>query len=160
MPIVLTCFMFSGHTNVYQRDRVLMGLETVEAPFSNTLGNLKKKRFLNIKIDIVLEGSFVADIFLASVIHWQNEPQSIAGVPNLGYICLSQGVHFRLGIQGKTILFIFKYSKYKSSIKKEWIFVVLLSLFIITNLGVHAHLSKFSRGTWPQKGWEPLIYCL
>jgi len=61
--------MFSGHTNVYQRDRVLMGLETVEAPFSNTLGNLKKKRFLNIKIDIVLEGSFVADIFLASVIH-------------------------------------------------------------------------------------------
>jgi len=43
--------------------------------------------------------------------------KSIARVPNLGYmysqgyICLSQGVHFRLGIQGKTILFIFKYAK-------------------------------------------------
>jgi len=44
----------------------------------------------------------------------------------------------------------------KVILKIQWIFVVLLSLFVITTLGVHAHLSKCSRGTWPQKVWEPL----
>jgi len=24
--------------------------------------------------------------------------------------------------------------------------------------GVHAHLSKCWRGTWSEKGWEPLVY--
>jgi len=28
---------------------------------------------------------------------------SITGVPNLGYICLSEGVHLRLAIEGKII---------------------------------------------------------
>jgi len=26
-----------------------------------------------------------------------------------------------------------------------------------TVLGVHAHLSKCWRGTWSEKGWEPLV---
>ena len=29
---------------------------------------------------------------------------STSGVPNLGYICLSEAVHLRLGIEGKTYL--------------------------------------------------------
>jgi len=40
----------------------------------------------------------------------------------------------------------------------DQIFVILLSLFVKKNLGVHVRLSKCSRGTWSEKGWEPLLY--
>jgi len=35
-----------------------------------------------------------------------------------------------------------KLSKFKSFTKIQWIFGILLSLFVIKFLGVHAHLSK------------------
>jgi len=34
----------------------------------------------------------------------------------------------------------------------------MIKYFVIRNLWVHAHLLKCSRGTWLEKGWEPLIY--
>ena len=58
--------------------------------------------------------------------------------------------------KGKIYYLFSNIQKYKVLLKTQWIFDVLLSLFIITNLGVHAHLSKCSRGTWPEKGWESL----
>jgi len=34
-------------------------------------------------------------------------------------------------------------------------------MFICQNIeGVHAHLSECERGTWSEKGWEPLCYCM
>jgi len=38
----------------------------------------------------------------------------------------------------------------------KYIFVIFLNLFVIRNLGEHAHLSKCLRGTWPEKVWEHL----
>ena len=60
------------------------------------------------------------------------------GIPNLECICLSEGVHLRLGIQGKNI-FIYIFSKYY---RIRWIFVILLGHFAATNFRVHTHLSK------------------
>jgi len=105
-----------------------------------------------------------------------------AGVPNLRYICLSEGVHLRLAVGGQNIFMyylfrniyayifettnqlwdiktetIFILQTSKSSIKNSVDFCYFLSSFVIRNSWVHAHLSKFWRYTWSEKGWEPLV---
>ena len=43
-----------------------------------------------------------------------------------------------------------------SSLEIQWIFAILLSLFVIRNFRVQPHLANCWRGTWSEKGWEPL----
>jgi len=53
-----------------------------------------------------------------------------SGVPNLGYICLSEGVHLKLDIQAKNILMYYLFPNIlnvKVLLKIQWIFVILLS---------------------------------
>jgi len=99
-----------------------------------------------------------------------------AGVPNLVYmypcgcICLSEGVHLWLEMEGKyIIIFLFaniytcisEYNLYtcknlKVLLKIQWISLFSSAFLSQEILGVHAHLLKCWRGTLLKKGWEPL----
>jgi len=41
--------------------------------------------------------------FMTEKLHFALSSESNTGVPNLGYICLSEGVHLRLAIEEKNI---------------------------------------------------------
>ena len=59
-----------------------------------------------------------------------------AVVPNL---CLSEGVHLRLAIEGKIHLYIIYFQIFwilEFLLKMQWIFVILRNLFVITNFRV------------------------
>jgi len=66
------------------------------------------------------------------------ENGSKPGVPNLGYICLSEGVHLRLGIERKNVLIYYLFPNiltYKSSIKNsvDLLFYSAFLVFVIRN---------------------------
>ena len=64
--------------------------------------------------------------------------QSSSGVPNLGYICLSKGVHLlynrnKLPLWQRNGVYLHISEKLKVFLKIQCIFVILLSLFAIRN---------------------------
>jgi len=63
-----------------------------------------------------------------------------------------------LTLRHKNGVYLYGFKKLKLILKFQWIFNILLSLFVIRILGVHANLSKCGRGTGSGKVWEPLIY--
>jgi len=69
----------------------------------------------------------------------------MSGVPKLGYIYLSEGVHLSLEMKGKIMFVHISVNiilKYHYMLIGNYISFIFLSLFVIKNLGVHADLSK------------------
>ena len=106
-----------------------------------------------------------------------------AGVPNLwyvyplGYICLSEGVYLRIAIEGKIYLYIiyfqifihisvntvfnnhYLYSNENVKVLFKFNgFCYLLRPFVIRNIMGTCSSVEMLKGTWSEKGWEPLLY--
>jgi len=61
----------------------------------------------------------------------------VQGVPNLGYICLSEGVHLlyshKLILRNKNRVYLHISKNLKVLLKIQWVFVTLISLIVIRN---------------------------
>jgi len=80
-----------------------------------------------------------------------------------GYIYLSEVVHLlhswhKLTLWNKNGVYLYSSKNLKVLLKIQWIFVILLSVFVvIRSLRIHTHMPKCWRGTWSEKGCEPLF---